>query len=166
MYVWISGQRSWFSTFTLQHSAVEELVFWHSSLGRLIGRVEFVWNLVQSELLIWMRLIPDMADILLSLGLSAGGSGVWSTDLAMENSTMREILGVRVKSCNRLRLSSQGYLFSSSRTARMLRVLLTSAVGSLMCKRRLSAFLRFAFFMEFLSNLIGCPDPKMSRWII
>ena len=40
-------------------------------------------------------MVPDVADIFLSLGLSAGRSGVWCVDLAMENSTMREILAVR-----------------------------------------------------------------------
>ena len=48
----------------------------------------------------------------------------------------------------------------------MLRVLLTSVAGSLVCKRRLSAFLKFAFFLGFLSNLNGCPDPVMSRRMI
>lgn len=61
------------------------------------------------------------------------------------------------ESCNRLRLGSQGYRLSSTRTARVLHVLLTSAVESQICKRRLGAFLRFAFFMESLSNLNGCP---------
>lgn len=40
-----------------------------------------------------MRVIPDMADIF-GVWASAGHSGVWSTDLAMEHSTVREILAV------------------------------------------------------------------------
>ena len=37
MYAQISALISWFSTSTLQHSVVEELVYWQSNLGRHIG---------------------------------------------------------------------------------------------------------------------------------
>ena len=38
MYAQISAQSSWFSTFSLEHSVVEELVFWQSNLDHLNGR--------------------------------------------------------------------------------------------------------------------------------
>ena len=48
----------------------------------------------------------------------------------------------------------------------MLRVLLISVAGSLVCKATLSVFLRFVFIMAFLLRLNGCPVPEMSNQII
>ena len=48
----------------------------------------------------------------------------------------------------------------------MLRVLLVSVAGSLVCKTKLSVFLRFVFIMAFLLSLNGYSDPVMSKQII
>ena len=48
----------------------------------------------------------------------------------------------------------------------MLHVLLVSVAGYLVCKAKLSVFLRFAFIMAFLLSLNGYPDPVMSRQIV
>ena len=90
MYAQISAQRSWFLTFTLQHFAVEELVFWQSNLGRLIGgRKSSAVGVAYS----------DASDTgyggYIVKGLQLAAQGVWSAYSEMENSTMREILAVR-----------------------------------------------------------------------
>ena len=91
--------------------------------------------------------------------------GVWSADFTKESSTVREILAVR-KVLQSFCLSLQDYVSNGTRTTRMLRVLLVSLAGSLVCKAKLSVFLRFAFIMAFLLSLNGYPDPVMSKQII
>ena len=73
--------------------------------------------------------------------------GVWSADLAKESFTMREILAVRKV------LQSFAPTLARTRTTKMLRVLLISVAGSLVCKATLSVFLRFVFIMAFLLRL-------------
>ena len=41
-----------------------------------------------------------------------------------------------------------------------------SELGSLVCKAKLSVFLRFAFIVAFLLSLNGCQDPVMTKRII
>ena len=78
---------------------------------------------------------------------------------------MREIVAVR-NVLHFLRLSLQDYVSNGTRTTRMLHVSLMSVAGRLVCKAKLSVFLRFAFIMAFLLSLNGYPDPVMSKQII
>ena len=126
--------------------------------------VAFGSNPVQSGLLFRTRSIPNIAVIMLSWGLKWPPKVIGLPFSAMESSAMREILAVR-KLLQSFAPKPAGLCFKGTQTTRTLRVLLTSAIRSVICKRRLSAFLRFAFFIEFLSNLNGCPDPGMSRRI-
>ena len=91
--------------------------------------------------------------------------GVWSADIAQESSTMREILAVR-KVLQSFAPKLAGLLLNGTRTTRMLRVLLMSVAGSLVCKAKPSIFLRFAFIMAFLLRPNGYPDSVMSKQII
>ena len=97
---------------------------------------------------------------IVELGPQVAAQGVWSADSAMGSSTMREILA------DRKVLQSFRYVSSGTRTTRMLPILLTLVVGTLFCKKRLSLFFRFAFFMVSLSSRHGCPDQVTSRRII
>ena len=164
MYAQISAQRSWLSTFSRESSVVEELVFWQSKLGRLIGRR--IWFKSSAVRVAY----SDASDsgcggYIVELGPQVAAQGVWSADSAMGSSTMREILAVR-KVLQSFAPKLAGLCVSGTRTTRMLPILLTLVIGSLVCKKRLSLFLRFAFFMVSLSSRNGCPDQVTRRRII
>ena len=164
MYAQISAQNSWFSNFYLEDSVVEELVFWQSNFDHLNGRR--IWFKSSAVRVAY----SDASDTgyggyIVELGPQVTAQGVWSADLAKESSTMREIWPLE-KFCNLLRLSLQDYVSNGTRTTRMLRVLLVSVAGSLVCKAKLSVFLRFVFIMAFLLSQNGFPDPVMSKQII
>lgn len=94
MYAQISAQSSWFSTFSLEHSVVEELVFWQSNLDHLNGRR--IWFKSSAVRVAY----SDASDTgyggyIVELGPQVAAQGVWSPDLAKESSTMREIVAVR-----------------------------------------------------------------------
>ncbi|KAL9963329.1 hypothetical protein ACROYT_G032521 [Oculina patagonica] len=94
MYAQISVQSSWFSTFSLEHSVVEELVFWQSNLDHLNGRR--IWFKSSAVRVAY----SDASDTgyggyIVELGPQVAAQGVWSADLAKESSTMREIVAVR-----------------------------------------------------------------------
>ena len=94
MYSQISAQNCWFSNFYLEDSVVEELVFWQSNLDHLNGRR--IWFKSSAVRVAY----SDASDTgygghIVELGPQVAAQCVWSTDLAKESSTMREILAVR-----------------------------------------------------------------------
>ena len=148
MYAQITAQNSWYSNFRLEDSVVEELVFWQSNLDHLNGRR--IWFKSSAVSVAY----SDASDTgyggyIVELGPQVAAQGVWSADIAQESSTMREILAVR-KVLQSFALSLQDYVSNGTRTTRMLRVLLVSVAGSLVCNAKLSVFLRFALAFCFI----------------
>ena len=94
MYSQISAQNCWFSNVYLEDSVVEELVFWQSNLDHLNGRR--IWFKSSAVRVAY----SDASDTgygghIVELGPQVAAQCVWSTDLAKESCTMREILAVR-----------------------------------------------------------------------
>ena len=94
IYAQISAQSSWFSTFSLEHSVVEELLFWQSNLDHLNGRR--IWFKSSAVRVAY----SDASDTgyggyIVDLGPQVAAQGVYSADLAKESSTIREIVAVR-----------------------------------------------------------------------
>ena len=124
----------------------EELDFWQSNLDHLNSR-----RIKSSAVRVAFSDASDtgFGGYIVERGPEVAAQGVWSADLAKV-----------------LRLNLQEYASNGKRTTRMLRVLLMSAAGGLVCKAKLSVFLRFAFIMVFLLSLNECPDAEMSKQII
>ena len=132
MYAQISAQNSWFSNFYLEDSVVEELVFWQSNLDHLNGRR--IWCKSSAVRVAY----SDASDtgyggFIVELGPQVAVQGVWSADLARKVPLCVRFWPLE-KFCNLLRLSLQDYVSNGTRTTRMLRVLLVSVAGSLVCK--------------------------------
>ena len=137
MYAQISTQNSWFPSFNLGDSVVEELVFWQSSLDHLNGRR--IWFKSSAVRVAYSDASDTRyAGYIVELGAQVATKGVSSTDLAKESSI---IISYCVRFwplktfCNLLRLRLQYYVSNGTRTTKMLRVLL-----SLVCKAKLSDF--------------------------
>jgi len=88
MYAQISSQSSWCSTLFLEHSAVEELVFWKSSLDHLNGRRS--WFKSSPVRVAYSDGSVTGSGGYIELGPQVAAQGVWSANLRKESSTMRE----------------------------------------------------------------------------
>ena len=94
MYFQISEQVSWFCPFTLHDSVKSELVFWLSNLDQHNGRP--IWFKSSTVRIAY----SDASDTgyggyIVELGPQVAAQGVWSSDMANQSSTLREILAVR-----------------------------------------------------------------------
>ena len=94
MYSQISEQVSWFCPFTLHDSVKSELVFWLSNLDQHNGRP--IWFKSSTVRIAY----SDASDTgyggyIVELGPQVAAQGVWSSDMANQSSTLREILAVR-----------------------------------------------------------------------